>query len=84
MANGSNGSEERVTKQMLEYPISSLAKLIGSKWYLPLEKLSEKSGAPITAIIRVLKGKPIRADNERKLREFLENYKGESVCTKQD
>ena len=71
------GYQERSTKIMLATPITELSRFIGSKWYLPLEKLSELSGVSYEVIKRAIHGETIGVVSERKLRGFLENYKGE-------
>jgi hypothetical protein len=73
----SEGYEERRTKIMLNTPITELSRLIGAKWYLPLRVLAERSRVSLEVIRRALRGERIGSYNERKLREFLENYKGE-------
>lgn len=73
------GYLERNTRIMLQTPITELSRFIGAKWYLPLEKLSERSGVSYEVIKRALHGETIGVVSERKLREFLENYKGEVI-----
>lgn len=67
-----DGYAERSTKIMIKKPITELSRLIGQKWFLPLEKLSEKSGVPLQIIKRAVGGDNIRIDNERKICKALE------------
>jgi hypothetical protein len=64
--------DERSTKIMMSKPITELSRYIGQKWFLPLEKLSERSGVAMTVIIKAVHGEKIRSDNERKIREVLD------------
>ena len=65
------------TKIMMSKPITDLARLIGRKWFLPLEKLAERSGVSVWAILKILNGEKVAETIADKLRHFLENYKGE-------
>ena len=71
--------DENRTKRMVSKPPTPLLKLLGQKWFLSLEKLSDRSGVSITALQHLFDGKPIGVENERRLRRFLESYKGECV-----
>lgn len=75
-------ADEYSTREMLKRPITEIARLIGAKWFLPPERLSEKSGVALSVIRSAIRGEKIHICYERKLRKFLENYKGEMVCTK--
>jgi hypothetical protein len=66
------GYDERILKIMMSKPVTPLSRLIGQKWYLPLDKLAEQTGVKITTIQHAVNGKPIQPWNERKIREFLE------------
>lgn len=67
------------TREMLAYPITPLARQIARKWFLPLEKLAARSGVGIDTISRVLRGIKVDASCEKKLKKFLDEYKGEMV-----
>lgn len=67
-----DGCEQACTKRMLEMPITELSKLIGAKWFLPLEKLSEKSNVPLGTIKGAVAGRKILPRHEKRLRELLE------------
>jgi predicted transcriptional regulator len=69
--------EAYLTREMLQKPITELSRLIADKWFLSLQTLSERTGVPVSVIEHALEGGKIRADNERKLRSYLESYKGE-------
>lgn len=70
--NHSNGHEEYETRVMLSRPITALSKLIGAKWFLPIEKLSEQAGVPINTLLKAVRGGTIPPCKEEKLRAFLE------------
>lgn len=65
-------SEERLTKIMTSKPITDISRLIGRKWYLPLEQLAEQSGVRLYSILKAVKGENITPLNEKNLRTFLE------------
>lgn len=69
--------EAYLTKVMLRKPITSLSRLIGGKWFLTLQTLSDRTGVPVKVINHAVEGGNLRADNDRKLRKYLESYKGE-------
>ena len=69
--------EAYLTREMLQKPITTLSRLIANKWFLTLQTLSERTGVPVTVIENAVEGGKLRADNDRKLRRYLENYKGE-------
>ena len=73
------GYEERTTKIMLSKPITELSRLIGMKWFLPIEKLSQRSGVSLRIIYRALAGEKLTDYSKSKLMDFLINYKGEIV-----
>jgi hypothetical protein len=54
-----------------------LAYLIGRKWFLSGEKLASRVGIYEIIIIRVLYGVSIAKTYYNKLRNYLENYRGE-------
>lgn len=60
------------TKKMFETPITELSRYIASKWYLPLERLSEQSGVPLAVIKRAIRGGSILPKYEKPLREYLD------------
>lgn len=62
----------KATKRMLEKPITELSRYIADKWFLPLEKLFEKTGVPLTTIKRAIEGGTISREDEAKLREYLD------------
>ena len=66
------GYDERTYKIMMSKPITDLSRLIGSKWFLPLERLAEKSGVSMTVITRAVHGEEIAPWNEKKIRKVLE------------
>ena len=66
------GHDERTTKIMLDVPITPLSRYIGSKWYLTLEQLSERTGLKLTTILKAVRGEPILPAYERRLRKFLD------------
>ena len=74
-----NGYEGYLTKQMIERPISPLARLIGNKWFMSGEMLAERVGVSADAISRLLNGDKVGEKTENKIRTYLEAYKGE--CT---
>ena len=73
------GYEERTTKIMLSKPITELSRLIGMKWFLPIEKLSQRSGVSLRIIYSALAGEKLTDYSKSKLMDFLINYKGEIV-----
>ena len=66
------GYDQRTTSIMLNTPITDLSRLIGAKWFLTIEQLSEQSGVPFPSVQKAVQGKPIRPCYEQRLREFLE------------
>lgn len=72
MKRNGNGHEARYTKIMLSKPITDLSRLIGEKWFLPLEKLAEESGVSLKIIIKAVHGESIWIVNEKKIRKVLE------------
>lgn len=71
--------EAETTKIMLKKPITKLLRLIGRKWFLPLEKLSAQSGVPLQTTVRAANGEKILERYERRLTAFLEDYKGDGA-----
>ena len=70
--------EELTTEIMLKKPITKLSRLIGRKWFLPLEKLSAQSRVPLQTIVRAVNGEENILDRyEQRLTAFLEAYKGD-------
>lgn len=63
---------EKSTKYMLNAPITELSKLIGRKWFLPLEQLAERSGVAERWITQAVRGEEIGRHVEQKIRDFLE------------
>lgn len=63
---------ENATKAMMETPITDLSRLIGAKWFLPLEELSKKSGVAMRWITQAVRGGKIHPNIEKKIREVLE------------
>ena len=57
--------------------MTDIQKLIGQKWFLPLDRLAERTGIKRVTILRALRGGAIYPAYERKLKEFLESYQGE-------
>lgn len=55
-----------------------LNKLIAEKWFLPLDKLAERTGIGVHTLGKIICGKNVGQSCERKLRVFLESYKGET------
>lgn len=51
---------------------TELSRLIGRKWFLSAEKLSEQSGVPISVVCKASKGEKIAPKQEKRLRLFLE------------
>lgn len=78
------GTDENITKRMMSMPITDISKLIGAKWFLPLEKLSERTGISVSILEGAVEGQKIHISNERKLRKYLENYKGECAEAEQN
>lgn len=72
MRNEVDGYDEYQTKGMLEAPITELSKLIGQKWFLPLENLSLKTGVSLSTIIQAVRGYQIGVISEQKIRVVLE------------
>ena len=56
---------------MMSYPRTSLAKTIGAKWFLSIEKLAETSGVSVETIKKALRGTSISADSEQRIRKAL-------------
>ncbi len=56
---------------MMSYPRTSLAKTIGAKWFLPIEKLAETAGVSVDTIRKALRGTRISADSEQRIRKAL-------------
>ena len=69
--------DERTTKIMMRKPVTELSRFIGSKWFLTLDKLAERTGVSLGVITAAVEDKPIRPWNEAKIRRYLDNYKGE-------
>ena len=67
-----NGFDERSTKIMMNKPITELSRLIGAKWFLPLERLAKEAGIGIETCQKALYGKEILPRYEKKLRAFLD------------
>ena len=66
-----NGHEERNTRIMMEMPITDLSRLIGEKWFLPLEKLAEESDVSLSIVIKAVHGNKIGYWSEKKIRRVL-------------
>ncbi len=60
------------TQLMLHAPKSDLARLLGDKWFLSLERLAEMAGVPLKSAIRAAQGKHLHSYNERKIRKVLD------------
>ena len=71
-----------VQTDCINVKFTELSRLIGAKWFLPIKRLAAMAGVPIDTTKKALRGYKIHICYERKLRKFLENYKGEMVCTK--
>ena len=54
-----------------------LISLIGRKWFLSIEKLAERSSVGFATIKALLNGKDISGTSAEKLKNFLNDYKGE-------
>lgn len=65
------------TMDMINAPISYLARLIGRKWFLTIEELAKRVRMSVATIGTVLRGGKISEEYAQRLRIFLENYKGE-------
>lgn len=74
-----NGTETAHTQRMLGLHITELARQIGRKWFLPLEQLAERAGVFYQSLQHVLRGEEILPYLEERLRNFLDNYKGECL-----
>ena len=66
-----NTPEELSTKDMLSKPITDLAKLIGQKWFLPLENLAEETGVAKKWVTQAVRGGKVGKHVEQQLRDFL-------------
>ena len=64
-------------KTMVTAPLKKLSRLIGSKWFLSLDQLAARSGVAKDTIRKAMADEPVLPRYEKKLRDFLENYKGE-------
>lgn len=67
-----DGYDLRTTEIMLNTPITDLSRLIGQKWFLPLEKLAEASGVSMYTLSRAVRGEKIVAWCEERIRKVLE------------
>lgn len=67
-----DGYAERSYKIMMSTPMTSLSRYIGSKWFLPLDKLSKRSGVPFTILQKAIRGEKIAPIYEARLRAYLE------------
>ena len=56
-----------------------LIALIGRNWFSSSEKLAERSGVGLAPIKALLNGKDIGGTAAEKLKDFLDNYKGEVI-----
>ena len=61
------------TMLMMEKPIAELSRLIGAKWFRPLDELAEKADVPMRWVTQAVRGGKIPPEFERKLREVLES-----------
>ena len=69
--------EAKKTLQMVNTPITDLRTLLGRKWFLKPTLLAKRANIGYEAVIDAANGKPLPTIVEKKLRRFLENYKGE-------
>ena len=60
------------TRLMLSHPITPLARLIGRKWFLPIEKLVEKTGVSERTFYFIMRGDTVSPPIEKKIRSYLE------------
>lgn len=60
------------TENMINTPKTELSRLIGEKWFLGVDELSEQSKIPKRWITQVLHGDKISEKIEKRLRAFLE------------
>ena len=67
------GHNEYACKVMISKPQTELSKYIGRKWYLTIEKLSEKSNVSARIISTAIAGKSIGKESEAKIRRVLKN-----------
>ena len=65
------GYDERSTRIMMSNPITELSRLIGAKWFKPLEKLAEGAGVHLLTVKKAIRGEQILPRYEEKLRDFL-------------
>ena len=61
------------TMLMLEKPITELSRLIGAKWFRPLDELAKKADIAMKWVTQAVRGGKIPPEFERKLREVLES-----------
>jgi hypothetical protein len=64
------GVQVNETKLMMSRPITELSRLIGMKWFRPLDKLAARADIPIGAVINVVEGRAIRPSYEKKLLRY--------------
>ena len=69
--------EAKKTLQMVNTPVTEIQKLIGRKWFLRPDLLAKRANIGYEAVIDAANGKKLPAIVEKKLRRYLENYKGE-------
>ena len=60
------------TMCMMETPITDLSRLIGAKWFRPLEELAKEAGVYMRWITQAVRGGDIPQNIEQKLREVLD------------
>lgn len=73
MKRTTNGHEERRTRDMMDTPVTDLARLIGQKWYLPLDDLAKEAGVRPRFVTQAVRGKAIGSYVEQKIRDVLES-----------
>lgn len=69
--------EAKKTLKMVNTPVTDLRILLGSKWFLRPDLLAKRANIGYDAVINAANGKTLPAIVEKKLRRYLENYKGE-------
>lgn len=64
---------DHITQDMMDKPITELSRLIGAKWFRPLEELAKEAGVGMRWITQAVRGGSIPSNIEKKLREALDN-----------
>ena len=60
------------TMCMMETPITDLSRLIGAKWFRPLEELAKEAEVAMRWVTQAIRGGKIPPNVEKKLREALD------------